>query len=147
MSIIKTNRRGAEFPTLLSEFFDTDKFFSTRWLDNELEQTMPAVNIRENGKEFIIELAAPGFSKNDFKVNIENDLLNIRAEKKLETKEEGEHFTRKEFTYNSFSRSFTLPGKANAEKLEAKYADGILKLMVPKKEVTKSLPKKEIKVD
>lgn len=147
MSIIKTTRRRDDFPTLLSDFFDTDKFFSTRWLDSELEQSIPAVNIRENGKEFIIELAAPGFTKGDFKINIENDVLNIRAEKKLETKEEGEHFTRREFTYNSFSRSFNLPVAANGDKLEAKYTDGILKLTVPKKETAKSLPKKEIKVD
>lgn len=146
MSLIKTRKSGDLFPTVLSDFFDTDKFFNTRWMEREFEQTLPSVNIKENGKEFNIELAAPGFSKSDFKINVEENVLTISAEKKDEVKEENERFTRKEFSYNSFSRSFTLPQIVNGEKIDAKYADGILKLCIPKKEEAKTLPKKEIKV-
>ena len=146
MSLIKTRKSGDLFPTVLSDFFDTDKFFNTRWMEREFEQTLPSVNIKENGKEFNIELAAPGFSKSDFKINVEENVLTISAEKKDEVKEENERFTRKEFSYNSFSRSFTLPQIVNGEKIDAKYADGILKLCIPKKEEAKTLPKKDIKV-
>lgn len=146
MSLIRTKKNGDLFPTLLSDFFDADRFFSPRWLEREFENTIPSVNIKENGKEFNIELAAPGFNKNDFKVSVEDNVLTISAEKKEEKKEEGERFTRKEFSYNTFSRSFTLPQSVNTDKIDAKYTDGILKLCIPKKEAAKALPKKEIKV-
>lgn len=146
MSLIKTKRNGDQFPSVLSDFFDTDRFFNTRWMEREFEQTLPSVNIRENGKEFNIELAAPGFNKNDFKVNVEENVLTISAEKKEEKNVENERFTRKEFSYNTFSRSFTLPQIVNGDKIDAKYTDGILKLCIPKKEEAKTLPKKEIKV-
>ena len=116
MSLIKTRKSGDLFPTVLSDFFDTDKFFNTRWMEREFEQTLPSVNIKENGKEFNIELAAPGFSKSDFKINVEENVLTISAEKKDEVKEENERFTRKEFSYNSFSRSFTLPQIVNGDR-------------------------------
>ncbi|HEY4798605.1 MAG TPA: Hsp20/alpha crystallin family protein [Bacteroidia bacterium] len=147
MTLIKTKKNGDSFPSLLSDFFDTDRFLSPRWLEREFEQTIPSVNIKENGKEFNIEFAAPGFSKTDFKVNVEDKVLTISAEKEEEKKEADERFTRKEFSYNSFSRSFTLPQTVNVEKVDAKYNDGILKLCIPKKEEAKTLPKKEIKVD
>lgn len=146
MSLIKTKKNGDLIPSVLSDFFDTDRFFNTRWLEREFEQTLPSVNIRENGKEFNIELAAPGFNRNDFKVNVEENVLTISAERKEEKKEENERFTRKEFSYNTFSRSFTLPQTVNGEKIDAKYTDGILRLCIPKKEEAKTLPKKEIKV-
>ena len=105
---------------------------------------MPAVNIKETSKEFSLEFAAPGFNKNDFKVNIENNVLTINANKEEEKNEENKRFTRREFSFNSFSRSFTLPENVNTDKIDAKYNDGILRLSVPKKEETKVLPKKEI---
>jgi HSP20 family protein len=133
-------------PSLMSDFFDTDKFFGNRWFDKEIERSLPAVNIKETEKDFSIEFAAPGFNKTDFKINIETSLLTISAEKKEEKNEENSRFTRKEFAYNSFSRSFTLPQSVNTEHIDANYTDGILKLLVPKKEETKSSAKKEIKV-
>jgi len=133
-------------PSLMSDFFDTDKFFGNRWFDKEIERSLPAVNIKETEKDFSIEFAAPGFNKTDFKINIETSVLTISAEKKEEKNEENSRFTRKEFAYNSFSRSFTLPQSVNTEHIDAKYTDGILKLQIPKKEETKSSAKKEIKV-
>jgi HSP20 family protein len=133
-------------PSLMSDFFDTDKFFGNRWFDKEIERSLPAVNIKETEKDFSIEFAAPGFNKTDFKINIETSLLTISAVKKEEKNEENSRFTRKEFAYNSFSRSFTLPQSVNTEHIDANYTDGILKLLIPKKEETKSSAKKEIKV-
>lgn len=146
MKPIKTNTNEPVFPSLLSDFFDNNKFFGNSWLENEFKQTLPAVNIKETSHDYEIEFAALGFNKNDFKVNVENHLLTISAEKKDEKKEETSRFTRKEFSYNSFSRSFTLPESVNTDKIDAKYNEGILKLAVPKKEIAKTAPKKEIKV-
>lgn len=133
-------------PALFSDIFDNAKFFGKNWLEREFGQSFPAVNIKETGKDFALEFAAPGFKKEDFKVNVDNNVLTITAEKEEEKNEENRRFTRKEFSYNSFSRSFTLPENVNTEKIDAGYKDGILTLNVPKKEETKTLPKKEIKV-
>jgi HSP20 family protein len=146
MSLVKAKKNGNLFPSVLSDFFDNDKFFSNSWFDKEFDLSLPAVNIKESKNEFNIEFAAPGFNKSDFKVNVEGNILTISAEKHEKTKDENEKFTRKEFSYNSFSRSFTLPQSVNSDKIDAKYTDGILKLNISKKEGTKAIPIKEIKV-
>ena len=146
MTLVKTKNNGNLTPSIFSDFFDTDRFFRTDWFEKEFANRVPAVNIKENGKQFEIELAVPGFAKTDFKVNVENDVLTISAEKQEEKKEESERITRKEFYYNSFCRSFTLPLSANGEKVDAKYENGVLKLTLPKKEGAKTSDKKEIKV-
>lgn len=133
-------------PTLFTDIFDNAKFFGKNWLEKEFGQLFPAVNIKESSKDFSLEFAAPGFKKEDFKVTVENDVLNISAETKEEKNEENKKFTRREFTYNSFSRSFSLPENANTESIDAKYENGILNLSIPKKEESKPLPKKDIKV-
>lgn len=144
MSIVKANKNGGSFPSVFSDFFDNDRFFNNRWFENV--SNMPAVNIKETDADFDVEFAAPGFKKTDFKVDIDNNVLTISAEKKDEKSEEGKRYTRKEFSYSSFSRSFTLPQSVNADKIDAKYNDGILKLNIPKKEEAKAKAKKEIKV-
>ena len=146
MTLVKTNKNGNRLPSVLSDFFDTDKFFGNQWFEKEFGESLPAVNIKENTKEFSVEFAAPGFKKDDFKINVDESLLTISAKKEDEKKEENDRFTRKEFCYNSFSRSFSLPQTINADKIDAKYNDGILKLSIPKKEENKTLAKKEIKV-
>lgn len=143
MTLIKSN--GNLIPFGMDNFFDDD-FFDNKWLEKKLKHTLPAVNIKENKNEFNIEFAAPGFTKKDFNIDLDDNVLTISAEKEKEKNEENENFTRKEFSYNSFSRSFTLPKTVNGDKIDAKYTDGILKLSIPKMEVTKLLPKKEIKV-
>ncbi|MDR0801013.1 Hsp20/alpha crystallin family protein [Fluviicola sp.] len=141
------NKHENFMPALFSDIFSDAKFFGRNWLDRDFHQLLPAVNIKENHKDFDVELAVPGFKKEDFKVNVENNVLTINAEKKEDKNEETSKYTRKEFTYSSFSRSFSLPENINSEKIDAKYSDGILRLRVPKKETTKSLPKKEITID
>jgi HSP20 family protein len=145
MSLEKTNKKL--FQSVFTDFFDQDNFFINPLLGKGLEQSLPPVNIKENAKEFNIEFAVPGFKKNDFKISVNGTTLTIRAEKQEEKKEEKEYFTRKEFSFNSFVRNFTLPSSVIGEKVEAKYNDGILKLNIPKKEEAKSLPNKEIKVE
>jgi HSP20 family protein len=144
MTLIKSN--ASLIPFGFDDFFQSDNFLNDRWLNKQFKQTLPAVNIKENKNEFNIEFASPGFTKKDFKIDLDQDVLTISAEKEKEKTEESDAFTRKEFSYNSFSRSFTLPKTVNAEKIDAKYNDGILKLSIPKKEDAKLLPKKEIKV-
>ena len=142
-----SKRKNENFtPTLFSDIFNDGKFFGRNWLEKEFSQSLPPVNIQESNKEFNLEFAAPGFKKEDFKINIDNNVLNINAAKQEEKNEDTKRYTRKEFSYNSFSRSFTLPGNANAGKVDARYINGILKLSIPKLEETKTLPKKEITV-
>lgn len=146
MTLVKTNKNGNAFPSLLSNFFDNDRFLTNTWFEREFTQSFPALNIKESTKDFAIELAAPGYKKSDFKVTSEEGVLTISAEKKEEKNEEKKHFTRKEFSYESFSRSLQLPENSLPEKIDAKYEDGILKLSLPKKEITAPKEKKEIKV-
>jgi HSP20 family protein len=146
MSQLKALKNGNVFPALLSNFFDNDRFLTNGWLEKEFNQSIPALNIKEGANEFNIEFAAPGFKKTDFKITTEENILTISAEKQEEKNEEKKHFTRKEFSYESFSRSIQLPENSKSNKIEAKYEDGILNLVIPKKDLTVSHEKKEIAV-
>jgi HSP20 family protein len=96
------------------------------------------VNIKDKEKSYQVEVVAPGFEKNDFKVNIDQDLLTISAEKKDEAKNENEKQIRREYSYRSFKRSFTIDEKIDAAGIEAKYVNGVLTLNLPKKEQVKA---------
>ena len=113
-----------------------DLISADRLLTNDFfrdDNWMPAMNIKENDKSFEIDMAAPGFNKKDFEITIENGILHVSAKKEVEKEENKENFTRKEFSYNSFSRSFTLPENVNDEdNINAKYKNGILKLTLAK---------------
>lgn len=147
MTLVKSNKNMELFPSLLTDFFSNDKFFGNRWFESEFNSSLPAVNVKEDDKQFDLEFAAPGFAKTDFKIDVDGNVLTVSAEKKEEKNEENKRFTRKEFSYSSFSRSFTLPQSVNADKIDAKYVDGLLHLQIPKKEEAKSRPKKQIAVD
>ncbi|GHN00312.1 heat-shock protein [Cytophagales bacterium WSM2-2] len=129
--------------SLLSDFFDNDRFFDSDWLR---KQSVPAVNVKETDKSFEIEVAAPGLSKKDFKITAENGILNISSEKKDEKEQKEKGYTRKEFTYSSFSRSFALPESTSEDDIKANYEDGILKLEVTKKSIPQAKTKKSIEV-
>jgi HSP20 family protein len=105
---------------------------------------VPAVNIQEDEKQFLLEFAVPGMKKDDFKINLENQMLTISSEIKEENEETKTNYTRREFGCNSFSRSFTLPKNIVADKIKADYNDGILNISIPKDEKTKLT--REIKV-
>ncbi len=142
-------RNGNLFPKVVNDLLDVETFFSPNvFFDNALDLSVkvPSANITENNKDYKIELAAPGLEKKDFKIELEDKVLTISSEKEEEKKEDNKNFKRREFSYSSFSRSFQLPEDVLADKIDAKYENGILKLSVPKKEVTVSKPKKEITV-
>ncbi|HRH66133.1 MAG TPA: Hsp20/alpha crystallin family protein [Bacteroidia bacterium] len=136
--------RLAGFPSIFSDFFND--FVNEDMLPHNVFKSVPAVNISEQPDLYRVELAAPGMKKEDFKINVENGLMTIRAEKKEEKADENSKFTRKEFSYSSFSRTFTLPEHVNTENITAEYVNGVLTLSLPKKEEVKKNPVKEISV-
>jgi HSP20 family protein len=149
MSLIKFNNRNRLFPSWnndnLKSFLSNDDFFNNDFFEED--SLMPAMNVKEHDKDFEIEFAAPGFSKKDFEVTIDDNILNVCGEKKIEEEEEEEGYTRKEFSYNSFKRSLSLPKTVNTNQdVKATYKNGILKLNLLKKEEAKELPKKVIEV-
>jgi len=127
----------------LSDFFDNNRFFDSDWLKN---QTLPAVNVKETDKNFELELAAPGLSKKDFKVTADDGVLTISSENKEEQEKKEKDYTRREFSYSSFSRSFVLPENANADDVKASYEDGVLRLQISKKMVAQTKAAKAIEV-
>jgi HSP20 family protein len=132
------------WPNLVEEFFNGDMF--PRFFDAENRQSLPAVNIIEGKEEYRIEVAAPGLNKEDFKVNLENNLLTVTSEKEEKQENKDDKVMRKEFNYYSFSRSFTLPQTVNAEKIRATHKDGILQVIIPKKEEAREKSLREIKI-
>ncbi|HEY1009912.1 MAG: Hsp20/alpha crystallin family protein [Daejeonella sp.] len=109
------------------------------YLAKSIVARVPAVNIGETESEFRIELAVPGLKKDDFKINVEKDQLSISADKKQEDQDNADtrKYNRREFNYNSFTRTFTLPESADQAKIQAEYTDGILFITVAKKEEAK----------
>lgn len=136
------------FPSLFNRFFDGDlmDWSSTNFAG--VNSTLPAVNVMESKDEYRIEVAAPGMKKGDFKVNYENGRLTISSELKEEKKEgKKDNYTRREYRYHSFQRSFTVPEEiVNSDKIQASYSDGILHVTLPKREEVKPKPAKEIKI-
>lgn len=152
MSLLIKSNGG--FPTLLSDWFNPGMLTSGLFdIDSEvpfsalrLGMNVPSANLSETAKDYLIELAAPGLERKDFKVEVDKNMLTISSEKKEEKKEEKGGYTRKEFSYDSFSRSFTLPENVKDGNIDAKYQDGVLKITIPKKEITVSKVVKEIAV-
>lgn len=139
--------RGTDLPTVTDMF---DSFFGNapRILREETS-SVPRVNVSETDDKYNIEMAAPGLNKEDLHVDLDENILTISAEKEEkqeDKKENGNYYTRREFSYTSFRRSFTLPETANAEKIDAQYKDGILNITIPKKEEKKLKPSKNIKI-
>ena len=130
-----------------------DDFFTPNWVGEVLPQknfgmSVPAVNIKETKENFHVELAAPGKKKEDFNIELEDNMLTISSENKKEHEEKDKEgrYTRREFSYSSFRRAFTLPETVHAEKINAKYEEGVLKIDLPKRDVTPSNPKRVIDI-
>lgn len=147
-TLVKNNR--SSFPAMPSFF---DDVLTRDWLSWPLSQSnerwsMPAVNIRETNDAYELEVAAPGMTKQDFKVKLDNNLLEISAEKEhKEEQEENGNYSRREFNYQSFVRTFNLPERlVQGEKISARYHDGILHITVPKTEEAKVKPPKQIEI-
>jgi HSP20 family protein len=143
----KTNPMS-QMPLLFDDFFNRDIFNWGVSNFSDTNTTIPGVNIKETADNFEVEVAAPGMSKKDFKIELDGNMLTISSEKSDEREEkEGEKYTRKEFSYQSFYRTFNLPKEVvDAEKIEAKYENGLLHLLIPKKEEAKQKPARLIQI-
>ncbi len=137
MTLVKFNngQKNYNVNPFFNDVFDT--ILNDRFLGGRQVAQTPAVNIAETENEFHIELAVPGLKKEDFKINLEKNVLSVSAEKKSENVEEGKKFSKREYNYTSFTRSFNLPESVDHSKIDAEYIDGILKLSVAKREEAK----------
>ncbi|WP_026770029.1 Hsp20/alpha crystallin family protein [Asinibacterium sp. OR53] len=138
MTLVK-HHPAAHFTNLFDEFFGNHPVNWGR--DVQTAFSTPKVNIHETADAYHVELNAPGRNKEDFKIDVENGLLTISYEKKTETENKEYKTIRKEFSYQSFKRSFNLDENINADAIQAKYENGVLKLLLPKKEEVKTAPK------
>lgn len=135
MSLINWKKDEELFPSFSSIIED---FWGKDYVKKmETSTTMPAVNVSETEEEFEVEVAAPGFKKEEFSIKLDNNLLTISSEHKEEMESEERKITRKEFNYTKFTRSFTLPDNVDRDNIDATYTDGLLKLKLLKKELTK----------
>ena len=143
MNLVKRNSSNNFFPSIMEELFRPDWMGGTQ---NMNSVSVPPVNIRETDTSFEVELSAPGKTKEDFNIEVDNDLLTISSEFKSENTTEEGKFTRREFSYSSFRRSFTLPETVNADDIKANYENGILKIGLPKREEALPKPKTMIEI-
>jgi HSP20 family protein len=148
MTLIKRNSYFPVLPQLFDDFFTRDFFDWGSQNYSDTNTTLPSVNIREDNDAFIVEMAAPGMEKKDFTIELDNEILTISSQKEMQNElNEGERFSRREFSYQSFSRSFHLPRTVVDEsKIKAKYENGVLKVLIPKKEEAKALPPRQIRI-
>ncbi|MEO5789153.1 MAG: Hsp20/alpha crystallin family protein [Gelidibacter sp.] len=145
---VSTKRNTSTLPGL-SSWVDNlfESGMGTGFLSNfNTGMTLPAVNIKENSDEFYLEIAVPGMKKSDFNIDLDNKILSISSETKEEHEEKKDNYTRREFGYSSFKRTFTLPDTIEADKIKAEYKDGILTVHLPKREEAKEKPAKRISV-
>ena len=139
MNLIR--KQAPFFPSLIDDFINQD------WnLKTPSSITLPAVNIKDLEAQFEIELAVPGMKKSDFEIEVEDGLLSISSSLEEEQVTEKGKFTRREFSYNSFKRTFTIPDSVDPSNIEAQYSDGVLQLRLPKRKEALRQPKKLIKI-
>lgn len=144
MSLVRFSN---QVPSLFDRFLEGDLFDWSNRNFSTTNTTLPSVNIKENADEFKVEVAAPGFDKGDFKLELNHDVLTISSEKQIENEtKDDEHFSKREFSYQSFTRSFTLPNIADSERIDANYDKGILTVSIPKKEEAKPRPSRMIEI-
>ncbi len=150
MTLAKRNGNMVNsWPALFDDFFNKDLFFD--WNNSNFSNTgttLPAVNVKETSDSFVVEMAAPGMKKEDFKIELDNNMLTICSEHKNEREDkEGDKYTRKEFSYQSFQRSFQLSrDTVDADKIQARYENGVLHLTIPKREEVKQKPARQIDI-
>ena len=135
-------RNNFIFPSIMDEFLKPDWFGGLHTPNSNV----PAVNIKEGEKDFSLELAIPGFKKEDFNIAVDNDVLTISSEVKKEKEIKEEKYTRREFSMTSFKRAFTLPETVDADAIRAQYEDGILTVQLPKKDEALPKPKRLIEI-
>ena len=139
-----TLRRRVYLPNLMEELMN-DNFFGGI-TSERFNSTVPAVNIKESNDEFSIEVAAPGFEKKDFKIDLNNNILEVSSQREVGNDVENEKTVRKEFCYSTFKRVFTLPDTIESDRIKATYKDGILTINIPKREEAKVKPARQISI-
>ena len=146
MSLIKRNEANW-LPSVFDDMFKTDWLGGTTNV-NSIGTSIPAVNIHESEENFKVEVAAPGKTREAFTIELDNDVLTISSEEKKENEavESNGKFTRKEFSYRNFRRAFSLPETVNSEEISASYNNGVLEILLPKKEEAKQQPKRMIEI-
>ena len=146
---LANSNSNQNFPTLsnwLDDIFNRDLIPSVFTSNFNTGITLPKVNIKETANDFAVEMAVPGLKKSDFQIDIDNQVLSISTETKEDNEHKEENYTRREFGYSSFKRTFTLPESVNADKINASYNEGILSILLPKKEEAKQKPARSIKI-
>jgi len=139
MSLIKFNK-GSKENALTTGFNDIfESMFNDSFLSDRMISRVPAVNVCETEDKYQIEMAAPGLNKDDFKVKLDRNLLTVQVEQQMQQEESNKQYNKREFSYNSFVRSFALPDSADDADIEAKYENGILTISVAKKEEAKQI--------
>jgi HSP20 family protein len=147
MSLVKRENYSPTWSSFFNDFLNRDWYDWNNQNYSLTNTTIPSVNIKETVNEFEVDMAAPGMNKEDFKIELNNSVLTISSEKQSENEtKEGKNVTRREFSYQSFSRSFTLPAIVETDQITAKYENGLLRVNIPKKEEAKPKPMKQIAV-
>lgn len=144
MNLVKKNSFFPSSTGLFDDFISRDMF---DWSKSQGNGLVPRVNIKENNDGFAVEIAAPGMKKEDFHVELDNDILTVSSEVSEDQEEKEEKYTRREFSYHSFRRSFYLPNTVEADQINATYSDGILNLWIPKKDEAKKKPARMISIN
>ena len=149
-SLVNTNGNSfSSIPSLLNSLFNDD------WVESSLTNwkaaraSMPAVNVRDTNDDFVIEVAAPGLKRDDFKIELDNNVLTVCSDKEANREKKGRdgEYMRREFSYQAFQRSFSLPeARVEGGKISAKYTDGVLYVTIPKREDAKLKPVRQISV-
>ena len=149
MSLVKRNgNRLNALPMLFDDFFSREFFDWNNSNFSNTSTTIPAVNIKETPEHYEVEVAAPGMTKKDFKLELDGNMLTISSERRNQREEnENDRYSLREFSYQSFQRTFTLQKDVlDVEKIEAKYENGLLHLLIPKKEEAKQKPPRQIQI-
>lgn len=144
MTLVKFNQQPVKTLSGIMDDIFNGKFINKDFATSDFFGAHAPVNIRETKEAYVLDVVAPGFEKGDFKINLDGQTLTISSEKKSEQKTENEKQIRREFSFRSFSRSFTLDENVDAEKINAKYDNGVLKLTLPKKEAKQETAKEII---
>ncbi len=147
MSLIRRDDNFATMP-FFNDFLTKDLWNWGLSNNSNTNTTIPAVNIRETNENFEVEMAAPGMNKEDFRINLDNNILTINSEKQNQNEQkDGEKYSRREFSYESFQRTFHLPKEVvDSENIQAKYDNGVLRLLIPKREEAKQKPPRMIQI-
>ncbi|MBO9728633.1 MAG: Hsp20/alpha crystallin family protein [Chitinophaga sp.] len=149
MSLVRSNREPlTNLPTLFENLFNHGLFSRDNFNNSISGTTIPTMNIKETDEDFLVELAAPGMKKEDFKIHLDGNNLSISSERNVSEEEQSDgKYSYKEFSYQSFKRTITLPSNVvDEEKIQARYENGLLSLKIPKKEEVKKKAPRQIAI-